>query len=153
LILLFLQCMLYIILIVHGLKNTQFRKTSISSPFCTCLCDKVYHKQEVRFLLNLLSQIVTWNLSPNPLDQNWPCTVINDNDWRLGSWIYEDWGLLNACKDHVSPVINDDIVVELACGYFDIDLSCFFVWCLCLRPDMACLGQNYISWQTWMFKE
>jgi len=31
-------------------------------------CDKVYHKQEERFLLYILSQIVTWQYIPNPLD-------------------------------------------------------------------------------------
>jgi len=33
-----------------------------------CLCDKFYHKQELRFLLYLLGQIVTWQYYPNPLD-------------------------------------------------------------------------------------
>jgi len=31
-------------------------------------CDKVYHKQEVRFLLYLLGQIVSWQYNPNLLD-------------------------------------------------------------------------------------
>jgi len=50
-----------------------------------CSCDKVNHKQEVRFLLYLLSQIVTWQYTcnPNPLDEYGPCTVINDYDWQL----------------------------------------------------------------------
>jgi len=33
-----------------------------------CLCDKVYHKQEVRFLLYVLGPIVTRQYIPNPLD-------------------------------------------------------------------------------------
>ena len=32
-----------------------------------CLCDKVDHKQEFRFLY-LLGPIVTWQYNPNPLD-------------------------------------------------------------------------------------
>ena len=34
-------------------------------------------------LLYLLGQIVTWQYIPYPLDENWPCTVINDHDWQL----------------------------------------------------------------------
>jgi len=34
------------------------------------------------FLLCLLSLIVTWQYNPNPLDSNWPCTVINYHDWQ-----------------------------------------------------------------------
>jgi len=30
--------------------------------------DKVYHKKEVRFLLYILGQIVTWQFIPNALD-------------------------------------------------------------------------------------
>jgi len=30
--------------------------------------DKIYHKQEVRFLSYLLGQILTWQYNPNPLD-------------------------------------------------------------------------------------
>jgi len=33
-----------------------------------CSCDKVYHKQKVRFLLYILGQIVTGQYIPNPLD-------------------------------------------------------------------------------------
>ena len=33
-----------------------------------CSFDKVAYKQEVRFLLYLLGQIVTWQYNPNPLD-------------------------------------------------------------------------------------
>jgi len=46
-------------------------------------CDKVYHKQEVCFLLYFLGQIVSWRYNPNLLDWNWPCTVINDHNWQL----------------------------------------------------------------------
>jgi len=46
-------------------------------------CDKVYHKQEVCFLLYFLGQIVSWQYNPNLLDKNRPCTVINDHDWQL----------------------------------------------------------------------
>ena len=35
------------------------------------------------FLLCFLGQIVTWQFNPNILDQNWPCTVITDNEWQL----------------------------------------------------------------------
>jgi len=35
------------------------------------------------FLLCFLGQIVTWQFNPNLLDKNWPCTVINDNEWHL----------------------------------------------------------------------
>jgi len=31
-------------------------------------CDKVYHKQEVFFLLYFLGQIVSWQYNPNLLD-------------------------------------------------------------------------------------
>jgi len=31
-------------------------------------CDKVYHKQEVCFLLYFLGQIVSWQYTPNLLD-------------------------------------------------------------------------------------
>jgi len=48
-----------------------------------CSCDKVYHKQEVHIILYILGQIVTWQHIPNPLDENFPCTVINDHDWQL----------------------------------------------------------------------
>jgi len=42
--------------------NAQFHKILISSlsVLFFCLCDKVYHKQEVHFLLYLLDQSVTW---------------------------------------------------------------------------------------------
>jgi len=33
-----------------------------------CLCDKVDHKQEVRLILYILGQIVTWLYIPNLLD-------------------------------------------------------------------------------------
>ena len=46
-------------------------------------CDKVYHKQEVCFLLYFLGQIVSWQYNPNLLDLNWQCTVISDHDWQL----------------------------------------------------------------------
>jgi len=46
-------------------------------------CDKVYHKQEVCFLLYFLGQIVSWHYYPILLDSNWPCTVIKDHDWQL----------------------------------------------------------------------
>ena len=46
-------------------------------------CEKVYHKQEVCFLLYFLCQIVSWQYNPKLLDKNWPCTVINDHDWQL----------------------------------------------------------------------
>jgi len=32
-----------------------------------CSCDKVYHKQELRFLLYILGQSVTWHYIPSPL--------------------------------------------------------------------------------------
>ena len=53
-----------------------------------CLCDKVYHKQEVRFLLYIVGQIVTWQYIPKPLDHDWPCSVINDHDWQLWNCPY-----------------------------------------------------------------
>ena len=43
--------------IMHG--STNFKST-LTFAEIHCLCDKVYHKQEVRFLLYLLGQIVTW---------------------------------------------------------------------------------------------
>jgi len=57
--------------------NAPFRK--ISNFFCFDLvkaCERV-------FPLCFLGQIVTWQFNPNLLDTNWPCTVINDNDWHL----------------------------------------------------------------------
>jgi len=44
----------------------------------------IYHKQEVRFLLYLHVRLSPDNHNPNPLDKNWPFTVINDQDWQLG---------------------------------------------------------------------
>ena len=57
--------------------NAWFNKLWISAHVCWnhCPCDKVYHKQDVRFLLYILSQIVTWQYIPNRLDLNWPCNV------------------------------------------------------------------------------
>ena len=52
-----------------------------SPPFSVhffCLCDKVYHKQERRFLMHF---IIYYNHNPNPMALNWPCTIINDHDW------------------------------------------------------------------------
>jgi len=36
-----------------------------------CSCDKVYHKQEERFILYFLGQIVTSEYNPNRMDKNW----------------------------------------------------------------------------------
>jgi len=54
-------------------------------------CDKVYHKQEVGFLLYLLGQIVTWQYNSNPLDYFWPWNVINDHDWQLRNCLLMQW--------------------------------------------------------------
>jgi len=65
---------------MHNSANIQSPRISVVF-LCSC---EVYHKQEVWFLLYLLGQIVTWQYNPaDPLDQNWPCTVINDHDWQL----------------------------------------------------------------------
>jgi len=47
------------------------------------ICFDLVKACEGDFLLCFLGQIVTWQLNPNLLDSNWPCTVINDNDWHL----------------------------------------------------------------------
>ena len=68
----------------HSRDNACFHKFLISAHICWihCSCDKVNHIQEVRFLLYILGQIVTWQYIPNPLELSWPCTVINDHDWQ-----------------------------------------------------------------------
>ena len=50
--------------------NAWFHKFLISPTIVEihCSCDKVDHKQEVRFLLYILGQIFTWQYIPNPLD-------------------------------------------------------------------------------------
>ena len=61
--------------------------TNVQAPSQTAYflwsCDKVYHKQEVCFLLYFLGQFVSWQYNSNLLDLNWPCTVVNDHDWQL----------------------------------------------------------------------
>jgi len=64
-------------------KHSSAKLQSPLSVVFLCSCDKVYHRQEVRFLLYLLGQIVTWQYYPNPFEYNWPCTVINDHYWPL----------------------------------------------------------------------
>ena len=46
------------------LQYAQFRKTLISSPFCTLfyLCDMIDHHEDLNFVLYLLGQIVTWQI-------------------------------------------------------------------------------------------
>jgi len=46
------------------------RQSIFLSVAYTCSCDKIYHKQEVRFknTLYLLGQIVIWQNNPYPLD-------------------------------------------------------------------------------------
>jgi len=51
-----------------------------------CICDNAYHKQEPCFPLFKLGQIVIWAKTYQPLDYNWPCTVIIYSDWQL--WNY-----------------------------------------------------------------
>jgi len=73
----------FLIQVMHS--SAIFQSPPISIVFY-CSCDKVYHQQEVGFLLyllTLLGQIVIWLNKPNPLDWNWLCTVINDNNWQL----------------------------------------------------------------------
>jgi len=48
-------------------SSAKFQSPSHSIKFL-CLCDKVCHNQEKRFLLYLLGQIVTWQYTPNPLN-------------------------------------------------------------------------------------
>ena len=64
--------------------NGQFHNFSSFSQATNFLWsfEKVYHKQEVCFLY-FLGQMVSWQYNTNLLDQNWPCTVINDHDWQL----------------------------------------------------------------------
>ena len=50
---------------MHGSKSFQSPSTFAEIQ---CSCDRVYHKQEVRFLLYLLGQIITRQYIPNPLD-------------------------------------------------------------------------------------
>jgi len=66
------------------------------------MCDKVYLKQKVSFILYLLVQTVTWQYTcnHNPLDYNWPYTVINNHDWQLRNCPFLIWSLsckANAC--------------------------------------------------------
>ena len=65
---------------MHGSSHSEY-PTTFSEIHCSC--DKVYHKQEERFLFYILGQIVIWQYIPNPLDYNWQGTVINDHDWQL----------------------------------------------------------------------
>jgi len=48
----------------YNINNAQFRTTSVSSyiMYIFWSCDKVYHAQEVRFLLYVLGQIFTLQL-------------------------------------------------------------------------------------------
>ena len=63
-------------LLSHLLKSiVHVIRFSLSSVY--------YHKQEVCFLLYLLGKSVAWQYTPNLLDLNWPCTVINDHKWQL----------------------------------------------------------------------
>jgi len=73
-------------------SSTNFQAPPQAAHFLWS-CDKVYHKQEVCFILYFLGQIVSWQYNPNLLDVNWPCTVINDHDWQL--WICPLCYLLN----------------------------------------------------------
>jgi len=50
-----------------------------------CWSDKVYHKQEVRFLLYLLGQIATDILTLIYWIKTWPFTVFNYHSWQLGN--------------------------------------------------------------------
>jgi len=52
------------------MSNAWFHKCLISVHIAEihCSCDKVYHKQKVRFLLYILGKIVTWQYIPNPLE-------------------------------------------------------------------------------------
>ena len=69
----------------RDLGNASFRKTP-SPPFSVvllCSCEKVFYKEEVRFLLYLICQIVTWQNNSFSLDLNLPCIVYHD--WHLGN--------------------------------------------------------------------
>ena len=74
-------------LTLSKLSNVRDSSTDFQAPpqaaYCFWSCNKVYHKQEVCFLLYFLGQIVSWQYNPNLLDYHWPCTVINDYDWQL----------------------------------------------------------------------
>jgi len=48
-------------------SSTHFQAPSQAAYFLWS-CDKVYHKQEVCFLLCFLGQFVTWQYNPNLLD-------------------------------------------------------------------------------------
>jgi len=63
-------------------SSTNFQAPT-QAAYSLWSCDKVYHKQEVCFLLYFLGQIVSLRYNPNLLDYNWSCTVINDHDWQL----------------------------------------------------------------------
>jgi len=64
--------------------SANFQSPPISVLFI-CSCEHVYHKHELNFLLYLLCQIVNWQYNTNPLDLNWPCAAIIDQDWQLGN--------------------------------------------------------------------
>jgi len=84
---------MYIVCNIFSLNNSSMDSSSNfqASPqveFFLWSNDKVYHKQEVCFLLYFQGQIVSWQYNPNLLDLNWPCTVINDYDWQLWNCPY-----------------------------------------------------------------
>jgi len=72
-----------------------------------CSCDKVYDKQKVRFLFYILSQIVTWQYIHNPLDYNWPCSIINDHDWQLWKGNRPSISIVQTYPKMRSPNIGD----------------------------------------------
>jgi len=48
-------------------SSTHFQ-APLQAAYFLWSCDKVYHKQDVCFLLYFLGQIVSWQYNPNPLD-------------------------------------------------------------------------------------
>ena len=56
------------VVLVNALNGSTKFKSPPTFAEIHCSCDNVYHKQEVRFLLYILGQIVTWQDIPNPLD-------------------------------------------------------------------------------------
>jgi len=88
------------LILLPQILYAQFRNTSISSLYVRffCLCDKVYYKQEIWFLLYFLSQIVTWQFIGLKLTMY----CYNDNNWPLGNGPF--WCCLGQLK--FPPIIN-----------------------------------------------
>jgi len=109
----------------------------------------------IRFITNwnmlsivyILGQIVTWHYIPNPLDQNWPCTVINNHDLQL--WICpfaaHVWAhLLREWFYLVLKYQRNTTISLLFLRTLDFDLIVFIA-------DNLCRTQSCITMLWWSF--